>query len=469
MTLRSRVALSILVAAWLGCAGCGLMNAVTGAPSKLASSLTPTQPLPKIPASALAEHLMRFADLFALEITKGSAEFAASAGTPEAHIQALRWRIDYSSTIWKRATVDQPYVGLFDTIVLVTALRAAHEERWSAVWGEPNRPMITALKRLEEAVWKLAGDAMTPDQVAQSHTVIDTWMAGDPAERSVDIARLPGFDQLASSDKSSSFVGGLTDLVRIDPLAGLEPATREVQQTRALAERFFYYVQRLPEVLAARVELLTLQGSQASETRTVLEGLDRASRSAESIAATAQALPAQFSAERSAAIEQISAELERQRAGLVGDIENARAPLSELLGETRTTAEATRALSDSLTATLQTLGIFLDRFKKKEGVEPDPRPEPTTPARPFDITEYGATADRIGAAVHELNTTIATLDRNMPEVQRVLEEATAHGERTIDYAYRRMLELLGLTLVGTAAAVLLVRWISRGRRVRAQA
>ena len=89
------------------------------------------------------------------------------------------------------------------------------------------------------------------------------------------------------------------------------------------------------------------------------------------------------------------------------------------------------------------------------------------PARPFDITEYGAAAERIGAAVHELNATIATLDRNLPEVQRVLEEAAARGERTIDHAYRRVMELILLALGGAAAAVLLVRWIS-GRARRAQ-
>ncbi len=459
---RLRVALLALVAGGPALCGCRLVNAVTDAPGKLASSIAPSKPAPALASAELAPRLMRYADLFALEIQKATVAFAEAAGSVEARIRALRWRIDYTSEAWKRATVDHPYAGLFDTLVLVTALRAAHEERWSAEWGEPNRILITALQRLEGAAWKLAEEGMTPAQVRDSHTVIDAWLAGDPAERLVDVVQLPGFDKLASGGGAAALVSGLTDLVRFDPLGGLEPATREVRQARALAERFFYYVQRVPELLEARVELLSLRTAETSETRTLLEGWERTSRSAEALAPPAAALPALFAAARTAALAQVSTELTRQREGLVGDLERARAPLGELLGETRTTAEATRALADSLSVTLAALGTFLDRFEPRADAAAEP--EADARARPFDVTEYGAAAERIGAAVHELNTTLAALDRSLPELQRVLDATAARGERTIDHAYRRGLTLLAFALAGTVAAVLLVRWTSQRAR-----
>lgn len=462
MTLRLRFAHSgplLLALGGLACGGCGLLGAVTSAPSNLASSMTPAKPAPKLDAEILAGRLMRFADYFAIEIQRSTTAFATIAATPEARIQALTWRIDYTDALWKRATVNQPYTGLFDSIVLLTAVRIRHEEYWSKAWGAADQELIDSLKQSEAAAWKLAGEAMTPEQLAESRKLLEDWLANDPTARGREVD-LPSFDDLVAKNGASKLVSGLTDLVRIDPMEGLEPATREIRQARALAERFFYFSQRLPELLEARVELLTLRSAQAQETRAVLESVERVSRSAESISATAESLPAKVSAERTAAIEQLSRELDHQREGLVRDMQAAREPLTDILGETRSTADATRALADSLTPTLQALGVFLDRFKKDPNAPAQPAAEPATPSRPFDITEYGAAAERIGAAVHELNATLSALDEHLPEIRRVVDETAARSEGTIDYAWRRMLELLLAALVGAVVAVLAVRWIS---------
>ena len=45
----------------------------------------------------------------------------------------------------------------------------------------------------------------------------------------------------------------LSELVSLDPLSGLEPTTREIEQTRLFAERTLFYLQRVPLILNRRI------------------------------------------------------------------------------------------------------------------------------------------------------------------------------------------------------------------------
>lgn len=465
-------------------AGCGLLRT----PGRMASAaLGPDgKQAPAVDPTDVQVRLMRFADLFALEITHASNEFAQLAGTPEGRIQALKWRLETTNAIWRLASGPRPFAALFDTIVVITALRAVHEERWLAQWGEADRPMLDSLVRLEQEVWSLAGEGLTEAQLSEVRTIVATWLAGDPTSRVTDVSRLPGFADLPGvrGESKGGLASELTGLLSVDPLSSLEPAVREVEQSRQLAERAFYYMQRTPELVSARVELLVLRSTRTPEVLETLASVQRVSEAVASLATTAAALPANFIAEREAALAQISAELTAQRAGLVRDLETAQQPVLEILEGTRKTAESSRAMGDSLAETLRVLDAFVGRFagddeqpgaaaasgapgeeSAQPGLSPTtgaPSEASTEPAgKPFDISEYGLAAERIGVAARELGATIETLDRSLPELQRVLDEAAARGERGVDHAFARALQLLAAALVGAALVTLLVRWISR--------
>jgi hypothetical protein len=442
-------------------ASCKLLNTVTGAPAKVFSGGSQK---PGADPNTVSLRLMRFADIFVVEIDHAAREFEELAGTVEAREQALSWRLDYATTLYRLVTSQKPFAGLFDTAILITALHSTHENRWLGEWGEADRPMVDSLGRLEEAVWLMAGEVLSKEELDEMRQMVQAWLGGEEA-RFVDIANMPGLLDLAKGSKSgaSGVVDSLTQMVTLDPLSGLEPAVREVEQARLLGERLFFFTQRMPGLLATRIELMTLRSVQTSEARGALESWERLSKAAESMAATA----ASFPAEREAALTQISTELTAQREGLVHDLETSREPLVELLEETRSATEAGRAMSDSLTQTLQALDAFMGRFDKeeKEGPEVETPPAEKPAGRPFDITEYGDTAERIGVAVGELAEAIATLDRSLPEVQRVLDEVVARGTVGVDHAFRRGLQLLLAGLAGAASAVLAVRWISRRLRI----
>ncbi len=455
---RFVVSIAALVAGALVSSSCGLFRTVTKMPGDVASAVTGKSAKPPYPGvDAVIAKLMRFADVFALDITRATSAFALRAKSKDAEAQALRWQIDYCDYAWRLASGPQPYEGLFDTIVLVSALHRAHATVHVEQWGDADQPMIDSLAQLEMSAWALAEESMTKEQVADTRAVIGKWLAADDPNRTADLKQLPGFGKLVTEDARKSNLSGLFS---IDPLSGLEPAVKEVAQARQLGERAVYYFQRMPELLAARVELLTLTTLREPQVDSTVESVDRVSRAADSLAATAEKLPAQVSAEREAAIVQLSAAIDAQRAGLLKDLESSRAPLGEVLGNAQRALDSGTALSQSLTETVKVLDAFLAREAAESAAEDAVQKPPSEPARPFDVTEYGAAAERFTVLARELQATIYAIDTQLPAVERVVDAAASKGEQTIDHAFVRALEWLLAALVGGSLAVLAVRRVS---------
>jgi hypothetical protein len=335
--------------------------------------------------------------------------------------------------------------------------------------------MLEAVTRLEQAAWKLADEVLTDSELATARTFHEQWLAEAPGEAFVfDLSRMPSFEQLSSRQAAQrGLFTGITDLVTLDPLAGLEPATREVELVRRLGDRFFFYVQRLPTLVTPEIELQLLRASQSAEVSGVLADVERFSLASESLAGTAAALPASVGAELRVALQEASDQLSVQREALVQDLEEARAPLVEVLDQSRATLEAGREMSTALTGAIQALDAFVGRFDQPE--EPDAPGGPgaaATPAsaasaepagKPFDVSEYGAAAAQIGGAARELTAAITALDQSLPRVQQVLDEAAERGNQAVDHATLRAFQLLGAALVGGTLVLLVTRRVSPRR------
>lgn len=442
--------------------GCGLFKTAVNIPGKLATDITgggkkePEQ----VPLSVLQTGVMRFADTFTSRITQATQEFAAKSGTPDARIQALSWLTNQSTSAYTIATGPNPRVAVLDMIVLVSLGRMVHEEYWlPKVYGEADRPMLEAFTQLETTVWEVAGQVLAPEQQEAVRTALREWRDQHPDMGVTAFVKLPVFqDLIKGHGEAAAKDQNLGDLLVGDPLAGLEPAVREIEQARLLAERSVFYVQRAPILLATQVELLGLKLARFPEMQRALDDTQRVSKAAESLAATAAALPEAVRVEREAAVKQVADALSAQRQGLLQDLAAAEGPSGKLLGEARQTLEAGTRMSAALEATIATLNTFVGRFDK-------PAPAGAPPGKPFDVAEYGAAMEKLGTAAHELNGMLLSLDQGLPKVQAALDEATQRGQQTIDHAFTRGLEL-GLALIGVAAlaAFLVLRFARRGVR-----
>jgi hypothetical protein len=326
-------------------------------------------------------------------------------------------------------------------IVLVTLGRMVHEEHLlPKVWGEADRPMVEAFESLEERIWSIASQTLSPEQQDDLRATLREWRDNNPNLASTAFVRLPAFQEIfmARSDDKKDKKNGLGDLLAVDPLSGLEPAVREIEKTRLFAERTMFYVQRAPLLLSMQMELLGLTMARLPEVHSALGDTERISKAAESIAQTAAKMP-DF--------------VQAQREGLMADLEKAQEPTKQILTEARATLDAGTQLSNSLKSTIGTVDTFLAQFAAKEPPPGSPPPPPAEPSKPFDIVEYGQAAEKVGAMVRELNGVVTNLDQSLPKVQRVVDEATTS-------AFETGIKLGVLLIAAVALATLGVRWIS---------
>lgn len=465
-TRRVRTSVFVGVAAFaLALGGCNLVRGVANAPAAIAEAATGNKPRkPKMEAAAVHAHALRLADRIALEIRVASRRFASRADTDEARQQAVQWALDAATRSCSIASQARPLTALLDLAVYTSVQRSAHERYWGPKLGaEIDEPMLVAWKNLEDNAWQMAELAIERGQIDDVRRVLSAWEEERLAGGDDTFSVMPSLVELVSKEKDevkrTSFFG-LAELLDVDPLQGLEPAAREVAQLRELGERGLYFSERLPGILSMQIELLTLRLAQQPTPASVVEDLARVSKAVENVGLAAGDLGTVVRTEREAAIRQIADELTQQRAGIVADIEAARAPLVALISESRGALDAGTQLATSLDATLKTFDGLVDRFRDPAGASA--RPADAEPSgRPFDVNEYATAAARITDAARELGTTIATLDRSLPQVRVVIDEAGERADRSVERAVSLALRAVLVAIGVAAAAVFLVRLASR--------
>jgi hypothetical protein len=425
---------------------------------------------PEPPPDRVLKDLLRYADQVALLTTVATREFEQRAETPAAVVQAAEWRLEFMRLSSQYAASASTLEALFDLSLLVTLAGWMQEDQWiPAVYGEAARPMQVAMTHLAQEGFQLLQRNCDKKQVADWKEVLRLWREQNPQLSRMSLLKLPTFATLMQqlpAASSSSLLG----VVGLDPLAGLEPTAREIERSREVAERALFFIERAPRLMTLEIEMGLLRARGSEEVRLALSDLDRVTATLESFAVTAANLTADISKEREAAVHQVSEVLAQQRAGLLNDLTTASAPLGSMLQQTQGALAAGERMSAELTGTVHAVDAFVGKLAgppktaAEAAAAPPPPAEPAPPAKPFDINEYGAAVERVGVTANQLTALINTLDQRLPEVQRVLDETTARGERAITHATTQLL-IAGLILIAaTAVAVLLVRYFGARRR-----
>ena len=112
-------------------------------------------------------------------------------------------------------------------------------------------------------------------------------------------------------------------------------------------------------------------------------------------------------------------------------------------------------MSGSLNITLTNFDALMKRFgvgESKTNAGP-----PDTNATPFNILDYGKTAEQIGNMAKALNTLVGSVNKSTPEIQHLGQQATANMTEVVDHGFRLGLVLIGVLLAGAVAAAFLYR------------
>ncbi len=244
---------------------------------------------------------------------------------------------------------------------------------------------------------------------------------------------------------------------------------REIAETRQLAQRSVYYIQRAPGLLDMQVERLAYQFTVMPETRLLLENTDRVADAAQRAGRLADILPTLIPQEREAAITQIGAQLNAQQ----GKTRALARDLRELL-------ESGTVTANSVTTAITSLDALVARFKPSEppaatsySAAPGERAESTTEsAQPpprvapkrSAARDYAQVLQELSRATVELQGLMVTLDQKSAGVERLAGAAAENGKRLVDYLVIRAILLAAAIALIIVVSVLTCRIVSRRHR-----
>jgi hypothetical protein len=437
--LRLQLAAVAMILAVCGCSTIRHVFHVGDQPSKQAEQL-----------KILQLRNQRFADEYVGSIVEPIRQFQASTDNAVDRLDSQNWMLSQATAVYTIASGPSPYVNVVDMVVLATLSKMVLDERWVGErYGERAAALREAYHRLEPVAVDNAKSAIPSDQIDALQRVIIEWRRQNPGVTAIayvhfrDVAS--SMRQTAGGGTDSSF-SGLFTMLGLDPFSSLDPAVREITQSRELAERTIYYAQRVPNLLDMQVERLTFEFATMPETKRLLADASNVSQAASVAGRVIGDFPGLLSGEREAAIRQFMQAINVETASL-----------RQLTLDVRAALEAGTATSNSLEAAIRSFDQMVAGFEK-----PAPAGAPAqAPGRPFDITEYTAAAAEITRAANELRNLIAGVGKDSPALVQAADHATLRLQDVVDHAYWRIAQLIVLLLLGGLGAALAYRAIAR--------
>jgi hypothetical protein len=422
--------------------GCRLFQTAVEVPTQTVRAVTPgLQKKSLADPVEVQQQVLRFAEEFSTRISLGVDQLQRGSNALE-RAEMLRWKIALNAEIYAIATGPNAVANLLDMTVFVTVMRTVMEEHWQPkVFGTSAQALVESCRNAETEVWHLARTVLKPPQQAELRAAIQLWHRQNPDPENMLAARALGFALrvTAASRVDAPKPESVFSLLMMDPLAGMDPAVREITQTRLLAERALFVTQKMPTLLRWQMELLSVNTVAMPAVQQLVTNAAQITSSVERFAAVAEKLPAQVSAERAEILQALQAQ-EKEVAALLN---------------------SGTQMSDSLNTTLTTFDALMKRF----GVgESNNAATPTTNAAPFRILDYAQTAAQLEATARQLTELLVTLDRTIgstnlaqlsAQVTPVVQQAQAGGKEVVDYAFGRAALLVAVVL----AAACIYRFI----------
>ena len=394
---------------------------------------------------------MRFADDFA-----GRVIDAANSARPtleDANQRELMasWVLGQVNAAYIGATGDNPVVATLDLLTLTVLSRMVLEQSIHKRYPAQSEALLQTMRKLEVQAWKLAGEFVSPAQEKTLLGLYADWIRRNPGYDSVSFVRFQDFVGASAGpggvDPARS--GGLFALIGLDPLAGLDPAVKQVELSRLLAERAVFYAQRVPVLVDLQLERSLSRLAAGPEAQRLQRQSASLTQSADRFAALAQGLPQLLSSEREAFVRQVSNGLVDQQA-----------TLKPLLVELRGTLQSGSEMASAVDQAVNAIDALVARFATKPG-------DAGAAGKPFDINEYTQAAQAIERGSAQLQQLLGALGAGAPAIDSALNVAVdtglRKGEAIIDFLYWRIAALIGLLLAGLLVLIFVHHALARRR------
>ncbi len=386
---------------------------------------------------------LRFADEYVGRLIEAVRDSEPLVMDPSQRYVLSGWLLEQANAAYINASGESPIVSSLDLVTLATLSRMVVEEVIGGRLPAQAQQLLVAHRELESAAWLLVTDTLSPAQQQELRSLFVEWQKQNPDVVNVPFVRFQSFvnEMHVQDSKGGTLLsGGLMGFIGLDPMAGLDPAVRQVEQTRLMAERAIFYAQRMPVIFDLQLDRSLNRMAAGPESQKLQQQTASLADSAARFAAVAEALPATLSAEREAAIQQLSDTLESQQA-----------TLRPMLLDVRAALEAGNTAATSVDQAVQAIDALVASFERKPG-------EP--PGKPFDISEYTQAAAEITRAASQLQLLLGTVGTQAPQLGTALDAGVSKGRSLVDYLFVRAAWLIALFCVGLLATLLLYRWLA---------
>ena len=421
--------LPVVLAAALSVSCAGTRGASEAEFAQLSSSAAPVQGDLRKTERQVQSQLMGFADRHYAAIYQAAWEFQMALPTPQARQDAARERLVSLLVPTDIATGPNPGNALLDMVVYVTLKRMVWEDYWGPeVFGNAAENMIDAYRIMEADIWEVAADVYTLEQLEDLRRLIREWRGKHPDQVTIAAMRL---SELSESRQVSTLVeagkpGGL--------IAPIEEANRNIEETRMLAERMVFMLNRMQISVNLQLDLAFANVTIQPEVQTLLSNSDTYAAVAEGVGDTFGSLVDRIPRERAAAIDQIFAGLRMERERIFDELTSEEDGIRPTIAELRQTAEAATLMSQEGDELIKTIDNMLTGMAE--------RSKPGD--KPFDILEYQATAETAIVLAREANAALAALERivESPGFEQNLPLVIAGANRLEEEVVNQILDRL---------------------------
>jgi hypothetical protein len=436
--------IALLVALALSPSGCSVLKGTLDLPEKgIRSLFSLNQENGATDPVELQSQLLRFADSSIETFNRAVGKLRSKDEQAIQRRSLLLRRIKITNELLAIATGANTYANLID-MVFLSSLNLLTVENYGMTRfdDESTKSYLLASKEADKEIWRIAAAALKKNQVDELRTAIKTWHEQHPNVRSSnDLSSLDLATEVGKMNRVSQpgMTSSVFNLLTIDPLSGLDPATRELANTRLFAERGLFLARHMPTLIRWETELLTLQTAEMPQMEKLLANIAQLSESADRFSQAAERLPGLISVER----QQIVQALDAQQPGL-----------TSLAAQTEKALNAGKLMSDASSATLKSYQDVLRQL--------DARPSKPN-AEPFRINDYTAAAAQINATAQNLVTVLQAFDQTLSpdkidslstRLDLLTRQAQGSGKELVDYTFRKIL-FLGLILIVSACAMVL--------------
>jgi hypothetical protein len=398
--------------------------------------------------------LQRFVDDYLARAGQALDESAERLGS-DSRCAVLRLRLVLGSSVLSVGSGPNPRANLLDLVSVTVLTRMSVENYWmNTTNGAAFQPWLDASRVLETNVWELAAHFLKPAQMEELRAGIQQWYEQTPEVRTAFFARPHALvTMMRTSHEKGAGNNSVFSLFNLDPTAGLDPAVREVTQTRLMTERAMFTAQRLPFMLRLQAELLACELTTQPALQRALTNSTQISESAERVSRAVETM--------TRSIDLLPDRLTEERKEILSTLDVHEGKFRELVAGVNQTLVSGEKMSASLSIAITNFDALMKRFGVGEPTTNAPSRSERSDSRPFDILDYAKTADQVGNMAKGLNTLVTSANQSAPEMQRLSRQAATDLRKEVDHGFRLGLVLIAVLLAGAVPAGLLYTFFAR--------